>query len=132
MSQPDGPIVLVTGASSGIGRALSEMLLDHGASVLGVSRRGRLQSLLSPGAGEAVVAGSGDIDVHLVSHDYARKGLGKPRRAAVGVGIQRATVAWLMATLGLGLMTSLQVITRQSHSTWWPKGSGRWIPATAH
>jgi two-component system, OmpR family, sensor histidine kinase KdpD len=82
--------------------------------VLGVSRRGRLQSLLSPGAGEAVVAGSGDIDVHLVSHDYARKGLGKPR-PAVGVGIRRVTVAWLMATLGLGLMTLLQVITRESH-----------------
>jgi two-component system sensor histidine kinase KdpD len=82
--------------------------------VLGVSRRGRLQSLLSPGAGEAVVAGSGDIDVHLVSHDYARKGLGKPR-PAVGVGIRRVTAAWLMATLGLGLMTLLQVITRESH-----------------
>lgn len=82
--------------------------------VLGVSRRGRLQSLLSPGAGEAVVAGSGDIDVHLVSHDYARKGLGRPRPAA-GVGIRRVTLAWLMATLGLGLMTLLQVITRESH-----------------
>jgi two-component system, OmpR family, sensor histidine kinase KdpD len=82
--------------------------------VLGVSRRGRLQSLLSPGAGEAVVAGSGDIDVHLVSHDYARKGLGKPR-PAVGVGMRRVTVAWLMATLGLGLITALQVATRESH-----------------
>jgi len=82
--------------------------------VLGVSRRGRLQSLLSPGAGEAVVAGSGDIDVHLVSHDYARKGLGRPR-PAVGVGMKRVTVAWLMATLGLGLMTAVQVATRESH-----------------
>jgi NADP-dependent 3-hydroxy acid dehydrogenase YdfG len=39
MSQPDGPIVLVTGASSGIGRAVSEMLLERGASVLGITRR---------------------------------------------------------------------------------------------
>lgn len=39
MSQADGPIVLVTGASSGIGRAVSEMLLARGASVLGVTRR---------------------------------------------------------------------------------------------
>jgi NADP-dependent 3-hydroxy acid dehydrogenase YdfG len=39
MSQPDGPIVLVTGASSGIGRAVSLMLLERGASVLGVTRR---------------------------------------------------------------------------------------------
>ena len=39
MSSQDGPIVLVTGASSGIGRALCELLLDRGASVLGVTRR---------------------------------------------------------------------------------------------
>jgi NADP-dependent 3-hydroxy acid dehydrogenase YdfG len=39
MSSQDGPIVLVTGASSGIGRALCEILLDRGASVLGVTRR---------------------------------------------------------------------------------------------
>jgi NADP-dependent 3-hydroxy acid dehydrogenase YdfG len=39
MSSQDGPIVLVTGASSGIGRALSELLLERGASVLGVTRR---------------------------------------------------------------------------------------------
>lgn len=39
MSQSDGPIVLVTGASSGIGRAVSEMLLERGASVLGITRR---------------------------------------------------------------------------------------------
>ena len=83
--------------------------------VLGVSRRGRLQSLLSPGAGEAVVAGSGDIDVHLVSHDYARKGLTKPRGVGVGVGIKRVTVAWSMATLGLGLLTLLLVATPESH-----------------
>ncbi|MCW1886567.1 SDR family NAD(P)-dependent oxidoreductase [Luteolibacter flavescens] len=39
MSSPDGPIVLVTGASSGIGRALCGLLLERGASVLGVTRR---------------------------------------------------------------------------------------------
>jgi two-component system sensor histidine kinase KdpD len=81
--------------------------------VLGVSRRGRLQSLLSPGVGETVVARSGDIDVHLVSHDYAGKGLTKPPR--VGVGIKRVAVAWLMATVGLSLATLLLAATRLSH-----------------
>ena len=81
--------------------------------VLGVSRRGRLQSLLSPGIGDTVVAGSGDIDVHLVSHDYAGKGLTKPSRA--GVGIKRVAIAWLMATVGLSLATFLLAATRQSH-----------------
>jgi two-component system sensor histidine kinase KdpD len=45
--------------------------------VLGVSSRGHLQSLFSRGVGETVVAGSGDIDVHLVTHDYAGRGPGK-------------------------------------------------------
>jgi len=80
--------------------------------VLGVSRRGRLQSVLAPGVGEIVVAGSGDIDVHLVTHDFAGKGLKVPRRA---VGIKRVSVAWLMATAGLALLTWLLVLTRQSH-----------------
>jgi two-component system, OmpR family, sensor histidine kinase KdpD len=92
--------------------------------VLGVSRRGRLQSVLSPGVGEAVVAGAGDIDVHLVSHAYAGKGLGKAPRTGygsgigfdtnLGIGIQRAIVSWLMATVGLGLLTWLLVATQQS------------------
>lgn len=38
MSRLAGKTVLVTGASSGIGRALCELLLDRGAAVLGVSR----------------------------------------------------------------------------------------------
>jgi two-component system sensor histidine kinase KdpD len=93
--------------------------------VLGVSRRGRLQSLWSPGVGETVVAGSGDIDVHLVSHDYARKGPVKASRARFGSGItfdtgtglsmQRLAVAWLMATVGLGLSTWLLVVARQRY-----------------
>lgn len=38
MSVPQDRNILVTGASSGIGRALSEMLVARGANVLGVSR----------------------------------------------------------------------------------------------
>lgn len=81
--------------------------------VLGVSRRGRLRSLLSPGVGATVVASSGDIDVHTVSHDYASKGLTKPHLA--GIGAKRVAIAWLMATAGLALSTLLLVATRKSH-----------------
>jgi two-component system sensor histidine kinase KdpD len=84
--------------------------------VLGVSRRGRLQSVFSPlsqGVGETVVAGSGDIDVHLVTHDYAGKGMSRPTR--VGIGVKRIALGWLMATGGLALATWLLAATRQSH-----------------
>jgi len=60
-----------------------------------------------------VVAGSGDIDVHLVPHDYAGKGLNKSPRQAVG--IKRFGLAWLIATVGLALLTWLLVVTRESH-----------------
>jgi len=125
--------------------------------VLGVSRRGRLQSVLSPGVGEVVVAGAGDIDVHLVSHAYAGKGLGKPPSTGygsgigfdtnLGIGIQRAVVSWLMATVGLSLLTWLLVATQQSQDLplemlallakklGAPKGAGRikmsWWPSPA-
>ncbi|GHG49990.1 sensor histidine kinase [Streptomyces griseocarneus] len=47
--------------------------------VVGVSRRGRLLRLLGTrGVGEAVVEASGDIDVHLVTHERAGRGRGRP------------------------------------------------------
>jgi two-component system, OmpR family, sensor histidine kinase KdpD len=121
------------------GDDVAEAILDFARGVnatqivLGVSRRGRLQSLFSPGVGETVVAGSGDIDVHLVTHDYAGKGPGKGQGKGSGkrrrtgyarrigfdtgasISLQRLVVGWLMATLGLGLLTWLLVVTRESH-----------------
>ena len=48
--------------------------------VLGVSRRSRLSALLTgPGIGSQVIRGSGDIDVHLVTHAQMGKGRGLPR-----------------------------------------------------
>jgi len=58
MSRLEGATILVTGASSGIGHALVESLLDRGAAVLGVTRR--------PGALPAEVA---VIEADLTSRD---------------------------------------------------------------
>lgn len=41
--------------------------------VIGASRRGRVATLLRPGIGERLIATSGDIDVHIVTHEYARR-----------------------------------------------------------
>ena len=82
--------------------------------VLGVSRRGRRQRLLSPGVGDAVVAGSGDMDVHVVSHDLA--GNGVRRFSRVHNSRRRIVAGWLLATIGLGLQTLLLEATRESHA----------------
>ncbi|MFC5719928.1 ATP-binding protein [Streptomyces gamaensis] len=56
--------------------------------VVGVSRRGRLRRLIaSRGVGETIVELSGDIDVHLVSHERAGRGRVLP---APGGGLSRA------------------------------------------
>lgn len=52
--------------------------------VIGASRRGRVPTLLRPGVGERVVTGSGDIDVHIVTHDYVRRSSGKPDVDSIG------------------------------------------------
>ena len=69
---------------------VADGLLDFARGVnatqvlIGASRRGRISTLLRPGVGETVIADSGDIDVHVVTHDYARTAL--PGRAAAGDG----------------------------------------------
>ena len=69
MSNLTGITILVTGASSGIGRALSRMLLDRGAVVLGVSRR---PASLLPG----IIPITADLtrreDIHGMFHDLGQ------------------------------------------------------------
>jgi two-component system sensor histidine kinase KdpD len=45
--------------------------------VIGVSRRGRLSQILSPGVGVTTTNGSGPIDVHLVTHEEVSRGRGQ-------------------------------------------------------
>ncbi|WP_232677087.1 ATP-binding protein [Nocardioides sp. R-C-SC26] len=40
--------------------------------IVGASTRGRLATTIRPGIGERLISASGDIDVHVVTHDYAR------------------------------------------------------------
>lgn len=69
-----------------VGDDVPRALLDfaRGANatqlVLGVSRRGRFAQLLRPGIGVTTTARSGSIDVHMVTHDQARRGVVRPGR----------------------------------------------------
>jgi two-component system, OmpR family, sensor histidine kinase KdpD len=81
--------------------------------LIGASRRSRLSTVLRPGVGETVIARSGDVDVHVVSHDFAhRRGLRRRRRTALTtrrlvVGGLLATAGTALLTLGLGLTPNL-------------------------
>ncbi len=63
-----------------VGDNITHALLDFARAVsatqlvLGTSRRNRVSRLLLRGIGESIVALSGDIDVHMVTHDQAGRG----------------------------------------------------------
>lgn len=93
------------------GDDVAETLLEFARSVnatqivVGVSR-GRLGSrLLGSGVGSKVVRGSGDIDVHMVSHPMGGGGL--PKASSGGLGRARTTVGFVLAVLVPVLATAL-------------------------
>jgi two-component system, OmpR family, sensor histidine kinase KdpD len=75
--------------------------------VLGSSRRSRWQRLSGPGVGATVAGRSGDVDVHIVTHDYAGKGLGLATVGPTSLGRRRMTAGWLLAVLGPPALTGL-------------------------
>ncbi|POM23818.1 Sensor protein KdpD [Actinomadura rubteroloni] len=79
--------------------------------VLGVSRRRRSAQLLRPGIGVTTTALSGSIDVHMVTHDLARRGRYRPPRAT-GVPPGRRLGAFALAVAGLPLLVFALTRTR--------------------
>ena len=65
--------------------------------IIGTSRRGRLSALLRPGIGEQVVAASGDVDVHIVTHDYARRKRSSSTRAGQALDVPRRLAGFAFA-----------------------------------
>lgn len=98
----------------------AEGLLDFARGVnatqvlIGASRRSRLATLLRPGVGEVVIAESGDIDVHVVTHEYARRGAGAARRRARVSG-RRLVAGYLTAVLGTAALSTGLLLTPDLH-----------------
>ncbi|MDQ1675436.1 MAG: two-component system, OmpR family, sensor histidine kinase KdpD [Actinomycetota bacterium] len=72
--------------------------------VLGASRRGRAAQIFAPGVGVTTTAGSGSIDVHLVTHEQVNRG----RRAVTltrGLTRARRIAGFAVTALGLPLLT---------------------------
>ncbi|WP_433279733.1 DUF4118 domain-containing protein [Pseudonocardia xinjiangensis] len=76
--------------------------------VLGTSRRSRLARVFVEGIGARVVQDSGSIDVHMVTHDGAGRGLRLPAFHS-GLPASRKVLGWVLAALmplvatGLGI-----------------------------
>ena len=103
-------------AGDDVARAILDFARGVNASqiVIGVSRRGRLQSLFGSGIGATVIRDSGDIDVHVVTHDYA--GRGRVRTAGRAAVSRRRTIAgWVLALMGPILLTACLAATRGLH-----------------
>ena len=82
--------------------------------VVGVSRRRRWKAMLAVGVSERIVAGSGDIDVHLVSHEYAGRGPLVPSRGP-SLGHRRVLAGWVLAVGGSAALTAVLAATRDLH-----------------
>ncbi|MET7399696.1 ATP-binding protein [Dactylosporangium sp. NPDC005572] len=87
-----------------VGNDVAAALLDFARGVnatqlvLGASRRGRV---LSRGVGAATIAGSGPIDVHLVTHEQARRG-----RRGRGLTARRRLSGLALVVCGLPALTA--------------------------
>jgi len=103
-----------------VAQNIADGLLDFARGVnatqvlVGASRRGRFAALLQPGVGETVIARSGTIDVHVVTHDYARRGQ-TGRFVKTAIGRRRLLGGYSLAVLGPTLLAMGLYFTTELH-----------------
>lgn len=83
--------------------------------IIGASRRGRLSTLLRPGIGERVIAASGDIDVHIVTHDYARRRRSVNPQPDSVLGARRRLAGYVFALVAPVLVSIALKVTDRFH-----------------
>ncbi len=88
--------------------------VDATQMVLGSSRRRGLARLLGPGVGATTARLSGEIDVHIVPHEHARKGRRRPPRRSALAGA-RLLAGWIFAALAPPLLTLALAASRGAH-----------------
>src|SRR6201981_1004017 len=83
--------------------------------VLGASRRSWLSAMLTgPGIGSRTIRGSGDIDVHIVTHAQMGRGRGLPQARGGGITLRRRIAGYLLAAALLPPLTILLASLRGS------------------
>ncbi|MFI7131626.1 DUF4118 domain-containing protein [Nonomuraea sp. NPDC050153] len=95
-----------------VGDDIPRALLDFARGVnatqlvLGASRRGRFAQIFSRGVGVETTALSGPIDVHLVTHEEAKKGRRRPDGSPAALNRKRRLGGWGVAVAGMPLLTA--------------------------
>ncbi|HET9974525.1 MAG TPA: DUF4118 domain-containing protein, partial [Streptosporangiaceae bacterium] len=80
--------------------------------VLGASRRSWLAAMLTgPGIGARIIRGSGDIDVHIVTHAQMGRGRGLPRPRGA-ITRRRKVAGYVLAAALLPVLTVLLAVVR--------------------
>ncbi|MGD0245709.1 MAG: sensor histidine kinase KdpD [Streptosporangiaceae bacterium] len=80
--------------------------------VLGASRRSWLSAMLTgPGIGSRTIRGSGDIDVHIVTHAHMGRGRGLPRPRGA-ITRRRKVAGYVLAAALLPVLTVLLALLR--------------------
>ncbi len=102
-----------------VGDEVSCALLDFAREtnatqlVLGSSRRSRWASIFSEGIGAATIKNSGKIDVHMVSHEQANRGLElsaiSPRTRQVVSWLAAVTMPWAILAITIRLDSALDL-----------------------
>src|SRR5690348_10007442 len=101
-----------------VGDDISEALLTFARAenatqlVLGASRRSWLTAMLTgPGIGARTIRGSGDIDVHIVTHAHMGRGRGLPRPRGA-ITRRRKVAGYVLAAALLPVLTVLLALMR--------------------
>ncbi|WP_116243872.1 ATP-binding protein [Nocardiopsis sp. FIRDI 009] len=98
--------------SSDVPRGLLEFARGVHATqiVLGSSRRRSWQYVFGPGVGAIVARDSGDIDVHIVTHEEVGSGMWLLPAPGRGVGEHRRVTGWVLAAVAPALMSLLLLL----------------------
>lgn len=83
--------------------------------ILGASRRGRLSTLVRPGVGERVIEDADDIDILLVTHDYARAPRRGSARTSSALSARRRTAGFAFAVLAPSVLSLALLGTDRFH-----------------
>ena len=104
-----------------VGDSIPDALLEFARAenatqlVLGASRRSWLQAMLTgPGIGARSIRGSGDIDVHIVTHQEMGRGRGLLPRAGGSLTLRRRLAGYLLAAVFAPVATVVLAATRGS------------------